>query len=351
MGLDVRPAATLAEVDAAYELAARVFGPDYFTAAATKVRLRALDPVRRPDEAIVVLSDGEVVGFVRLVARAVWLGGDALVVGGVTSVCVHPRLQKLGYGRLVMEEALAVSRARGDVLSIAFARRAVDGFYPRLGYLGIGCHPELTVPVTARTGARAIAITITSGLDPEASAAYQTAYRATYGTLPLAFAREAVWWPSFARRMQDRLPPVDFRTVRSQGAVVGYFVVQGSRVIEAAATESAADALESALATAGPGDLTLALPPAHPALAPWRRRNHTERIRYAWDGGHVARVLDARRFAAALADATRGDDAGAAAADARDHTAARAILERVAGVAGSGRPMIALPAWSVVDEF
>lgn len=128
MGLDVRAATSAAEVDAAYELAARVFGPDYFTAAATKVRLRAVDPVRALDEVVLVVSDGEVVGFVRLVARSVWLGGEALPVGGVTSVCVHPRVQGQGYGRLVMEEALAISRARGDVLSIAFARRAVDGF-------------------------------------------------------------------------------------------------------------------------------------------------------------------------------------------------------------------------------
>ena len=348
MGLEVRAATSAAEVDAAYELAARVFGPDYFTASATKVRLRAVDPVQSFDEVVLVLSDGDVVGFVRLVGRAVWLGGEALPVGGVTSVCVHPRVQGQGYGRLVMEEAIAVSRARGDVLSIAFARRAVDGFYPRLGYLGLGCHPELTVPALA-VGARSDCGT--RGFDAGAIAAYAAAYRATYGSLPFAFARDAAWWTLFARRLEGRISPDGFRTVRAHGRVVGYFVAQGTRVIEAAAVAGAASALESALPPEMDGDLVLALPPAHPALVPWRRRNHTERVRYAWDGGHVVRVLDGRRFGAALARATGMDDAGAGAADLHDHIAARRVLERVAGVAEGPRRLAALPAWSAVDEF
>jgi predicted N-acetyltransferase YhbS len=349
MGLEVRTARSPEEVDAAYELAARVFGPDYFTASATKRRLRAVDPVRGLDEVVLVLSDGEVVGFVRLVARAVWLGGDVLPVGGVTSVCVHPRVQGQGYGRLVMEEALAVSRARGDALSIAFARRAVDGFYPRLGYFGLGCHPELTVLAPARGEA---ALAVTPGFDVAEIGAYDAAYRATYGGLPFAFARDAAWWPSFAQRLEGRIPPDGFRTVRAHGRAAGYFVVQGQRVIEAAAVDGDGATLEAALAAVpGGGELALALPPAHPALVPWRRRNHTERVRCAWDGGHVARVLDGARFGAALARATGGDDAGAAAADVHDHAAARRLLERVAGVAERPRPLAPLPAWSAVDEF
>jgi GNAT superfamily N-acetyltransferase len=338
------------EVDAAYELAARVFGPNYFAASATKVRLRAVDPVRHPDEAIVVMSDGDVVGFVRLVSRAVWLGGESLTVGGVTSVCVHPRVQKLGYGRLVMEEALAVSRARGDVLSIAFARRAVDGFYPRLGYVGIGCHPELLVPA-ASPGGDGTAPEVTRGFDAGEAAGYAAAYRATYGSVPLAFARDATWWAIFPRRMEGRVALDDFHTVRAGGRAIGYFIAPGGRVIEAACLDGAESVLERALASVSAGrDLVLALAPAHPALSPWRRRNHTERVRYAWDGGHVVRVLNGDRFAGALRVAAGGDDAGARGGDLRDHEGARAVLERVAGVAGARR-LIPLPAWSPVDEF
>jgi hypothetical protein len=237
------------------------------------------------------------------------------------------------------------------VLSIAFARRAVDGFYPRLGYLGLGCHPELVVPAVALAGGARPA-GVTQGFEAGEIDAYDAAYRATYGALPFAFARDAAWWALFPLRLEGRVSPDGFRTVRAGGRVVGYFVAQGSRVIEAAAVDGGAAALEAALPTArAESDLVLALPPAHPFLPPWRRRNHTERVRYAWDGGHVARVLDGRRLAPGLARATGGDDAGAAAANLHDHAAARRVLERVAGVADGPRRLAALPAWSPVDEF
>jgi GNAT superfamily N-acetyltransferase len=341
----------MAEVDAAYELAARVFGPDYFTSRAHKVRLRDVDPVRRPDEAVVVVRDGEVVGFVRLVERAVWLGEATLAVGGITSVCVHPDVQGLGYGRLVMEEAVALSRRRGDVLSIAFARRAVDGFYPRLGYLGLGCHPDLTLGAVPSGLASAESA---AGFDAASIPTYAAAYRASYRPLPLAFARDDGWWPCFSRRLEGRLSVDGFVNVAADGERVGYFVTDGARIVEAAALRDREDAVLGAIVRhAGGRPVVLALPPAHWAMHALQRVNHTLKIRYAWDGGHVVRPL----AAAPLGDALRrlGADQGVSGdftpGDLLDHEAARALLDRVAGLDGAPALLPSLPAWSMVDEF
>ena len=339
----------MAEVDAAYELAARVFGPDYFTSRAHKVRLRDVDPVRRPDEAVVVVRDGEIVGFVRLVERAVWLGDATLAAGGVTSVCVHPDVQGLGYGRLVMEEAIALSRRRGDVLSIAFARRAVDGFYPRLGYLGLGCHPELTL---AAVPSGLPAAEMAPGFDTAASASYAAAYRASYRALPFAFARDDGWWGCFSRRLEGRLAADGFVNVIAGGRPVGYFVTDGGRIVEAAALrDREGDVLGAIVRHAGGRPVVLALTPAHWAMRAGRTVNHTVKIRYAWDGGHVVRPL----AAAPLCDALRGVGvalpAHAGPDDLLDHATARALLEDVAGLHGAPPRLPALPAWSMVDEF
>jgi hypothetical protein len=296
------------------------------------------------------VSEGDVVGFVRLVQRAVWVGDATLRVGGVTSVCVHPDLHGLGYGRLVMEEAIAVSRRRGDALSVAFARRAVDGFYPRLGYLGLGCHPELTLGAVPRGLPAADAA---PGFDPASIPRYAAAYCASYRRLPFAFARTEAWWSCFPRRLEGRLPADGFVTVLVRGTPVGYFVRDGARIVEAAARHDHEAAVLGAIVRhAGDRPVVLALTPAHWAVRAVRGVNHVSRIRYAWDGGHVVRPLAAAALRAALLSAGIEEVPGVGPDDELlDHAAARTLVERVAGADGGAPLLPALPAWSMVDEF
>ena len=230
MGIEIRAAESDREVDAAYELAARVFGPDYFTARDMKTRIRLLEPVRRFSDVIVAASGGEVVGFVRIVDRAVRLGGKTLTVGGITSVCLRPDFRGQGYGRAIMEEALEASKGRGDALSIAFARRAVDGFYPRLGYLGLGCHPELVAAIAPGAFPLAREVRIEPGLEAGRLDLYAAAYVDSYDRLALSFDRDGDWWTKVELRLASRIAQNGFVTVLVGARPAGYFVSHGGQI-------------------------------------------------------------------------------------------------------------------------
>lgn len=360
--VELRGARDASEVEQAYELAARTFGPSYFEARESKTHLRALEPMASTLDAVVAIHHGEVVGFVRIVDRAVWLGGRTLAVGGITSVAVRPDFRGKGIGRDIMEAALMRSRERGDALSIAFARRAVDRFYWRLGYIGLGSHVHMTVsPGPATEGRRC---DVRSGLDQAPTELYRDAYAASYEGLPLSFNRSAQWWTTFAERMKLINPQEGhgLNTVFVGGAAVGYYAAYQGRVIEAAGiADSTGHVLDAVMAHGDAPEQALALPVAHWCMAACRHFNHELRVRQAWDGGHVVRVLDGGAFCDAL-EALHGDARQVAPLrelDVNDHKSSRRTLLRAAGVdpdaadrSANARPKPkALPSWNRLDEF
>lgn len=361
MGIEIRGARDEREVDEAYELASRVFGPDYFTSREVNLRNRRLEPLAALRDAVLALSGGEVVGLVRIVDREAWLGGASLKVGGITAVCIRPDFQGQGSGRAIMEAALERSRQRGDALSIAFARRAVDGFYPRLGYVGLGCHPEMLVTLGRGADASGGAGALKPGFDAQLLDTYAEAYRDSYRDLVLSFRRDAAWWAQLSLRLSRRVDREGFVSVEEGGRPVGYLIAHDGRVIEAASLLGSRRAVRAgilAFAAARGGDLTLALPLGHWAVHALRSMNHTLKVRYAWDGGHVVRVLDRAAFCAALAGllgaAERQLLLELARLDVDHHDEAHALLMRLVGAwAAPGRvPVLpALPTWTLLDEF
>ena len=351
----VRSAADEREVDEAYELAARTFGPDYFVASANKVRIRELEPLHDLRDLIVAVCDGAVVGMVRIVDRRVRLKTRALKVGGVTSVCVHPKFQQRGYGRTLMEIAIRRMRQRGDACSIAFTRRAVDGFYPKLGYVGLGCHPEMTVtfPLAGALEERSIDASRLPKPDSRQSEAYAEAYENSYGSLPMSFERSEAWWEKLLLRMSPEIPSEQFTAVTVGRRVVGYFIARQRQIIEAASLpddqETVACEVIAHVARQGNNHAFL-LPLNHWLLHRLRRYNHTLSVRYSWDGGHMVRALDHQ-----LAEAIGGKATERAGAlDVADHSQACAWALRVMGVVPSESGSISvpmLPTWTRMDEF
>jgi ribosomal protein S18 acetylase RimI-like enzyme len=354
--VEIRGARDDHEIDLAYDLAARTFGPSYFETKDAKVRLRALEPIANPSDAVIALHAGEVIGFVRIVDRLARLGDRALPVGGITSVSVHPDYRGHGLGRDVMEAAVGRSRERGDALSIAYARRAVDGFYWRLGYLGIGCHPDLSVQT--RSVERDAAVSARAGHDGRFADLYRRAYADSYGDLPMSFERGDTWWRTLPERLAHLGSAAGHGlfTVFSSEAAVGYFVAHNGRIIEAASAPGARASVMRAMLTHGAGsDVRIGVPAAHWAIAMARPLNHTLSVRHAWDGGHVVRVVDNGAFCDALVSAGADDRSvdDLRGVDVSDHTAARGVLERVAGIdlPGSTPLLRTLPSWSTLDEF
>lgn len=327
----VRLARTTAEVEAAYDLAARVFGPTYHEARAHKHALvRDVEPLEGPQDVVVALSGETVVGIIRLVVRRMRFGADRFNVIGITSVAVDPAHRNSGVGAKLMRVSMAEGRRRGDDLAVLFARRAVDGWYPKFGFLGLGQHVECHVTSTvenARRGQRWHA-----GFDRKALAAYRALYEVAYRTIPGSFIRGRDWWSGFEARLRLRKHTELLTFWGTRHTPEAYAAIEGERVIEMGTTSRSVDAATATLVAEmhrrGVATPVFALHPAHIGMRTLYAGNHTLSLRRAWDGGHMAGPLSR-----------------AAAARLRSHG--------IGSTPAASRPgdISLWPVWSGLDEF
>lgn len=320
-------------MDAGYELASQVFGPTYAEASAMHATIRSLETLRSLEDVIVLVDGDEVVGFLRILDRVLHSPAGPVQAGGITSVCVAPRLRGQGRGIELMEVALERSKRRGDACSVLFARRAVDGWYPRLGYVGVGAHVRLALLGVAE---RPQALVASAVPGPDVLDRLARQYEASYSQLYLSFVRSGDWWA----RLQDQLAlkRLELVLVGGDRDPAGYLVRSGGVIIEAAAGEAGREAVRDAAFSCG----TLSLPPEHWLMKLARVRDHELSIRYSWSGGHMLRVIDPRTFPS-------GD--GAVMGSALDHAASRQLLLGLAGALDGVERWPGRPAWSLVDEL
>lgn len=328
----MRLARNAAEVDAAMDLAARVFGPSYFEAREHKaIVLRDIEPLAGPESIVIALDAGVIVGLIRLVDRRLRFGRDVFGVTGITSVAVDPSCRNRGVGGALMRVAMREGRERGDDVSVLFARRAVDGWYPKFDFLGIGQHVEMQVAATGTTGNRSggrWSAGVRGNVLPSLASLYEASYRA----LPGNFVRPADWWKRFAARLRRRHGAEVLTLSTRQGGLIAYAIVEGDRVVEAGVKPRdaalTATALLDEIRRRGVTDAVFALHPSHPLMAPLFEMNHTLSVRRAFDGGHMAAALTSR-----------------AATRLRAHGIATRLTS-----ADSGN-IQAWPVWSPMDEF
>jgi len=374
--LVIRKPRNAAEIDQAYELVARIFGHDYTESRETQVRIRTLESPENLEDAVVVARDGEIVGFARILDRQLSSPIGCVKAGGITSVCVHPDYRGSGLGIGLVEAALGRSRHRGDVLSILFARRAVDGWYPRTGYVGIGCHHEMRIDRLSlrNMSLPSFAGRIERGIVESYSSTYAAAYADSYHGLFLSFCRDERWWQSLGLRLEGRVEINDVVNVVTQQGPIGYFILKDGRIIEAASPRQhrgdlIAGIVQHGLSGDGEG-LVLALPLSHWCITFFRGMNHTQSIRHSWDGGHMVRILKKGMFRAIVKGSMRHEfhssiDRLFEQYDVSDNEDAKHLLLGIVGAsptswvgrkkgeaAISGSALLqVLPSWSIVDEF
>lgn len=312
--MEVRGARSLDEVNLAYELAAKIYGPNYFDAQFNLTRVRDLEPLQNLEDLIVIADNHQILGMVRILDRELYSPAGIIKAGGITSVCVHPTLRGQGWGLRIMETALTRSSKRGDSISVLFARRAVDDWYPKLGYVGIGCHPELTLDESSASRLFPPSqASFRTGVVSENIAIYEQAYQSTYEKLFLSMMRTKKWWQTLDQRLAGRVVLSDFINVEIENSLIGYFILKEGRVIEAASLPKQQEELTSALMhyffQQGEKDPILSLPTNHWCVDRLAVANHTLSVRYSWNGGHMARILDKEIFRKMVAQGATSETA------------------------------------------
>ena len=139
--VEIRPANTIDEVYEGYALASHVFSLEQ-QSFLIKKKIERYDIL---DNAIIALQNGRIIGFIQIVERMLNLSSCYARTGGITNVCIHPDSQGKGIGRQMMEFTISYLKKKRYILAATVARRAVDGYYSKFGFIGIDSFFEMTI--------------------------------------------------------------------------------------------------------------------------------------------------------------------------------------------------------------
>jgi len=374
-GVKIRSALSAREVDLAFDLAAKIFGPTYLKGRNRINKVRVLDSDADFQNVLVAVSNGRVVGMIHVLPRWVYLQGNPISAFGLSHVCVHPEFQQYGYGKKLVNKALKVIHAKGSVLAIVIARRAVDGFYSKYGFVGIASFPEIILLEKACIGKSKWKYQWSIGVDESHIHNYFLAYEQTYRYLPFSYVRDDQWWSNLGLRLDTICPEGKLINVFLGKKWLGYFFLNAKgTVVEAASktemyellAQSIIDYYLSKIETLAP---RFSLPIAHPVISYLRRFDHHMSFRYVWNGGHMIRIMDKEAFvhnwasyvrSASNSEFQESNIQSLLRYRFRSHADVRQFILLAFGVAaprrkgGSFPSYNALglhPAWSLIDEF
>jgi len=297
-----RLAASPKEVAAALELAARVHGPDHDEAKCRLDHIVQECESFSQENVVVVLDTDTVVGTLLMIPKKLRVCGVESPVLGIAYVSMDFGHRGRGLGRELMTGAVEAMHGRGMPFSALIARRAVDGFYSKFGYVGTGVFTTFQFPLLDPERSLDQSFAFSGSADSLDD--YAQAYESTYVDVPMAWVRDAEWWRQLDVILSFR--GVEFLDVRADSEFIGYVVVADDSIVEAAGPRGGekvlCDAMLELVARRGWSELTLRVPSAHPCVDLLMRRNHTKSFRRPWDGGHMVRILDPDRAYTMLAD-------------------------------------------------
>ena len=295
--------ATTIDLKEIVEFLAHIFGPNYREAHKTQTSILTNEPSKKPRNFILARSmSGELIGLVRIVERTILIEGVPIFYGGISSVGVHADWRGKGVASDLMEYAIPEMRKRKIPLSILYGRRAVDGFYTKYGYYGIGRYRTCEL-LSGNTHIKHDRALIATSYSPRFASFLATEYQRTYRILSGSILRDrGIWRYLLTRAQASKTPVITILLDPSNKKPIGYCVIKEDTCIECVAPKQWFAMLLSYLYDRN--IKKLALHPAHPFDRYVRRTVTTiTHERLALDGGYMARVVDWQLFLKALAPA------------------------------------------------
>lgn len=368
---------TTEEVDRALDFVSRVLGPSIYKANERFKHAYQIDSQLIPERVLTSSKDGQIIGSLFISQRRLNLRGRPIDASGITNVCVHPQFQGIGLGRELTEIAVQAGTELDSIMSVLFARKAVDGFYEKLGFLGTGLFIEMVVDLAHGHGELTEKLEIAPGINKDSAQIHGKMYAQTYRNIPLSFIRGTDWWQTLEEQLRYKVEPEEFMNVSERdGAPAGYFIYKDDKVIEAACRHERlaafCDTLIGFARSRGSLGLTLSVHQEHPCVQYLYSYNHIMTARRAWDGGHMIRILDPSGFQQVLekyasekyADMISSDmmsraldrlAKSVAKYDCTDHEQARQMLGEVCAPSDDAVlhdvSSLFRHTWSLIDEF
>lgn len=255
------------------------------------------DPTFSPDNVLLLRErkGSTLVGGLR--ARPLALYRDGIIFNGlgIPEIFVAPAWQGVGLARLLVRHCLQRAEDMGVDLVLVVARKAIDGFYSRYGFHGIGSFPSYTVrEILAsrrhRQAERGRYGFSPTDVRPEFQKLYASCYAAAFGAsvrsldvFRFLFARAFFRGQAEILAIQDR-----------DDGLVGYLVRSGGSILEIAISDGVDRrmVIEDLAEHLNLEDLTFAVYEGHPLFVPDMGLDITVTRRECPYGGHICRVAD-----------------------------------------------------------
>lgn len=282
-----------ADWDTAIALATGIFAPmaEAENYPETKRRLWRDDPSFALDNLILARdASGQIAGLVRLVPRTIYRGSHPLSAVGMTSICMAHEFRGQGHSVPLMDHAIGIVIERGYDFAFLIARRAVDNYYTRFGFWGASSYGKVRISASDMEPVSCgISLDDSSLADLEV---YDEAYCLSYGEVFGRVERDRPLWRFILKKAQDEGFVV--KTVRCDGAPIGYVVLVNGDVLELALTSAdyAKPVLSRLMVLGESPELTCHLPAGHTLLHQLSGWEVLVSFRECPWGGHMVRVLD-----------------------------------------------------------
>ena len=232
-------------------------------------------------------TQDELIGLVRIVERDILLDGSVLAAGYISSVAVKPERRGEGIAKSLMNEAIETMTARGMDISAVYGRRAVDGFYPRFGYYGVGRYVDLEIISDTDSDSSINALPCKK----EHLDACMNFYDKTYSSLSGSVLRSRSIWEYLFLRLERNIGGFKAFVLLEKRKTAGYFIVLNNRLIEISIPEKLFSSIPGILDTFNVGSISIH--PRHPFyIFCHTQMNTIQKERFAIDGGYMARILN-----------------------------------------------------------
>lgn len=277
------------EMEEIIDFLSKIFGPNYHDASAIKEAIFDTEPSISPGNFILARSaKRELIGLVRIVERNIIIDREVIAAGFISSVGVKPEWRRQGIASNLIKKAIEVMISRGMDISLVYGRRAVDGFYSRFGYYGIGRYVDLEIISPSPCSKFFI------GAIPfkkENLEICMKLYGETYGCLTGSVLREHAVWKFLLAKVEKNIGNFKLSMCLKDDKPIGYFVVSDNKLIEISLPSKLFSSVQHLLHRLN--IQLISIHPRHPFYIYCRTSLNTiQKERFALDGGYMGRILN-----------------------------------------------------------
>ena len=276
------------ERKAVLELLARSFPPNYLEA---KNNFEFF--LNEAPNKIYLLAwlEAELVGVLCLLGRSFNYFGIPLRATGMSYMAAERAHANFSATEVLKEKMFVYIEKHSD-LSIGFARKVMDGYWYPYGYLGFTNFGELMIERDKLRG-RNSGFSHTP-VQEEHLARIGDLFSETYRNVLGSLVRNSSLWSYYLKKAErDRTV---FRALWKDAELIGYFVVNGNRVLELGVGGIFLEQMPGFLKSyfqeqpALDGTIVFEIGQTHPLTRILRKFVHTVSQRHAWNGGHIVRI-------------------------------------------------------------